>query len=250
MLYTNPTLNAGGPISTESGALMRDARRLRRLGFGRAAEQAAAQSVATKQQERAFGNIGGARKLREFQAGLARTEAQAAEKLGQEQLAGRQAFAQELRGMAKAEPSKAYTYAQEQAGKYGLSQSQIASFFGRERLPMTSTPSAGTMSQPGTPNAPEGTLGATTAKPAGSAADIPLVGPPKPVPTTAESLSQRITAVQERLPENEVLLPVGQRPSTEDYEEVGRGPDGVIWRKRQQATKTAQQKAQTLINRR
>lgn len=231
MLYNNPTLNAGGPIGSESGAMLRDARKLRRMGFGRAAEQAAAGAIAMRQQERAFGNIGGARKMREFQAGLARAEGTAAGKLGQEQLAGRQAFAGEIRDIAKTDKAAARTYAEENAPKYGVSQSQLATFFGRERLSAPPTAPDGTNTQPTQPDAATALTGGKE----GTPATVPFVGPPKPEPTTAE----REASVRSRLREDEILVERGKEMPADQWEKIGLGAGGTIWKRKPESVATA-----------
>lgn len=123
-------------IAGMSQTLLREARRAKRAGYGQLANQLAEAGTERKIQEKL---AGGAQKLEQREAAVGDLMAREASNLNRQQLAGRQAFAKELRDMAKSGPAgtNVLGYAQSQGAKYGLSASQISSFFDREKLRRT-----------------------------------------------------------------------------------------------------------------
>lgn len=123
-------------IAGMSQTLLREARRAKRAGYGSLANQLAEAGTERKIQEKL---AGGAQKLEQREAAVGDLMAREASNLNRQQLAGRQAFAKELRDMAKSGPAgtNVLGYAQSQGAKYGLSASQISSFFDREKLRRT-----------------------------------------------------------------------------------------------------------------
>lgn len=176
-------------IAGMSQTLLREARRAKRAGYGQLANQLAEAGTERKIQEKL---AGGAQKLEQREAAVGDLMAREASNLNRQQLAGRQAFAKELRDMAKSGPAgtNVLGYAQSQGAKYGLSASQISSFFDREKLrrtvPGAVTPptTPGTTQPPTTPGAtpPATATGTNPAPSTGSMFNnLPMYTGPYPV---------------------------------------------------------------------
>lgn len=181
------SLLSQGPrqIAGLSQTLLREARRAKRAGYGSLANQLAEAGTERKIQEKL---AGGGQKLEQREAALADLQAQQAGSLARQQLAGRQSFAKELRDLAKSGPAgtNVLGYAQGQAGKYGLSASQISSFFDREKLRRTipgATP-PGTNPASGTGTGTSNPAASTTPPAAGAA--TPLIAPAGGVGATSQ----------------------------------------------------------------
>lgn len=126
----------GRPIAPESARLLREARRAQRKGFNRAAEELALQGYAAKLGEPTIGKAEDRMQMQDLKEKLSSQRLAAGQAEAQQQMAGRRAFAEQIKGMAASNPEEAYGFASQEAPKYGVTPSALASFFERNKLPV------------------------------------------------------------------------------------------------------------------
>ena len=124
------------PIASESARLLREARRARRLGYRNVAEKLAEQSFAVKGTEPTIWRSEDREAVADIREQAAEEEVAAAQRAAQQQKSGRKAFANQILKSSKENPDETYEIAKQEAPKYGVSASALASFFERNKLPV------------------------------------------------------------------------------------------------------------------
>lgn len=118
---------------------MREARRARRMGFDKVAEELAGASVTQKLTEPNIMRAEDRVAMQDIQAGAQEAAVAKRQEDAQQQLAGRVGFASELKQRAAGNDENLFGYAKMEAPKYGVTPSALASFFERNKLPFNST---------------------------------------------------------------------------------------------------------------
>ena len=121
-------------IAPESARLLREARRAKRMGFDRAAEELAMQGFAQKGTEPSIWKSGQRQDMADLKQSLENTEIQKAQENDKQQLAGRIMFADELKKKAAQGDQDTWDYAKQESSKYGVTPSALASFFQRNKM--------------------------------------------------------------------------------------------------------------------
>jgi hypothetical protein len=124
------------PVAPESARLLREARRARRLGYRNVAEKLAEQSFAVKGTEPTIWRSEDREAVANIREQAAEEEVAAAQRAAQQQKSGRKAFANQILKGSKENPDETYEIAKQEAPKYGVSPSALASFFERNKLPV------------------------------------------------------------------------------------------------------------------
>ena len=122
------------PIAPESARLLREARRARRQGFSKVAEELAMQGLAQKLKEPNIWRDGQRQAMADLKEGLAQAEINKAREAASQQVAGRKAFADDIKDKAKRGDEDTYDWASQESGKYGVNAGQLANFFDRNNL--------------------------------------------------------------------------------------------------------------------
>lgn len=131
------------PIAPESSRLLREARRLRKQGYGKASEEMQMAGIQMKLAEgpgiKSAEDKVSAQKLSEQ---MDQSKFQAAQGAGKEALQGRIGFAQSIEERAKtAQPGEnIYEKAQAEAPKFGVTPAQLTGFFKRKGLSFGGAP--------------------------------------------------------------------------------------------------------------
>lgn len=128
-------------IAPESRRLLREARRAKRMGFDKTAEQLASASFSKKMSEPTIGSADDNIKMARLKTGLEQTELQRKQKEQEQQQVGQNYFANEIKDRFKKDGGLAtYDWAKNEASKYGVGNSALASFFDRNKMnPWSST---------------------------------------------------------------------------------------------------------------
>lgn len=127
---------ASTPIAPESARLLREAMRARRKGFSQVANELAMRSFEQKGMEPTIWKSGERQAMADLKTSLANAEIQKSQEAAQMQNEGRKSFANQIKKTAKENPEEAYGIAQQEAPKYGVTSSQLANFFERNKLPV------------------------------------------------------------------------------------------------------------------
>ena len=122
------------PIAPESARLLREARRAKRMGFERTAEELAMQGFAQKGMEPNIWRSGQRQAMADLKQGLAQAEIKKNQENTAEQLAGRQFLADQIKQKAASGDEDTFDFASQEAPKYGVSPGALASFFQRNKL--------------------------------------------------------------------------------------------------------------------
>ena len=133
---------SSGPIAPESRRLLREARRMQRAGFDKAAEQVALASSEQKMKEPSIGSAERRIYTRDLGTQLEQAKVQANQDAAKEALQGRIGFAQSIEERAKtAQPGEnIYEKTLAEAPKFGVTPAQLTGFFKRKGLGFGTTP--------------------------------------------------------------------------------------------------------------
>lgn len=122
------------PIAPESARLLREARRAKRMGFERTAEELAMQGFAQKGMEPNIWRSGERQAMADLRTGLQNAEIQKNKENDAQQLAGRITLADQIKQKAASGDEDTFDFASQEAPKYGVSPGALASFFQRNKL--------------------------------------------------------------------------------------------------------------------
>jgi len=131
-----------GLIAPESRRLLREARRMKREGFGQAASDLASASAQQKTMEPTISTFDDRNAARNISAQLQQADVQSRQAAGQEALQGRIGFAGSIEERAKnLQPGEnLYEKTLTEAPKFGVTPSQLTSFFKKKNLSFATTP--------------------------------------------------------------------------------------------------------------
>jgi hypothetical protein len=125
---------ASTPIAPESARLLREARRARRQGFSKVADELAMQSFEQKSKEPTIWRSGERQAMADLKQGLAQAEFKKAQENATQQIAGRQVLADQIKQKAARGDEDTFDYASQEAPKYGVTAGALADFFQRNKL--------------------------------------------------------------------------------------------------------------------
>ena len=108
--------------------------RARRKGFVQVANELAMRSFDQKLKEPNIWRDGERQAMADLKEGLAQAEINKAQKAASQQVAGRRAFAEDIKNKAKRGDEDTYEWASQESGKYGVNAGQLANFFERNKL--------------------------------------------------------------------------------------------------------------------
>jgi hypothetical protein len=121
-------------IAPESARLLREARRARRQGFSKVADELAMQSFEQKSKEPTIWRSGERQAMADLKQGLAQAEFKKAQENATQQIAGRQVLADQIKQKAARGDEDTFDYASQEAPKYGVTAGALADFFQRNKL--------------------------------------------------------------------------------------------------------------------
>lgn len=148
-------------IAPESRRLLREARRAKRMGFDRTADELAAASFRQKMTEPTISRYDDRMAMAKIKEAAAEQEVRSAQDAAAQQLAGRKAFASGIKEAAKEQGGdEAYNWARQEAPKYGVTAAALANFFERNKIKYKRTPET-PIAGGYTPERASGTQGAT-----------------------------------------------------------------------------------------